>query len=296
LLDEVLHWLDPRAGAVIVDGTVGAGGHARAIAERVQPGGRVVGLDRDPEMLALAAQTTAGLPITLVHSSYSDLSEELEEFGLESIDGLLLDLGLASDHLGWPHRGFSFAVDGPLDMRFDPQAKLTAAHLVNTLRAEELADLFFQYGEERYSRRIARRIVEDRRVEPITTTGRLAQLVRQSIPGKWGPIDPATRVFQALRIKVNDELGQLDTLLEQLPDLLRPGGRAVIISFHSLEDRRVKWAFRNDPLLQVLTKKPVTASAEEVHRNPRARSAKLRAVERCPNTTIPTMPTTGKTM
>jgi 16S rRNA (cytosine1402-N4)-methyltransferase len=290
LLEEVIAWMAPKPGAVLVDGTVGAGGHAAALAQRVGPTGRVIGIDRDPEMIALATQATSGLPVTLVRSPYSALGEVLDELGLGPVDGILLDLGLSSDQLGWTQRGFSFAADGPLDMRFDPDDDVTAADLVNSLEADELADLFFEYGEERHSRRVARRIVEARRVEPILTTGRLAEIVRRSIPGKWGSIDPATRVFQALRIRVNRELDHLDDTLEQLVGLIKPGGRAVIISFHSLEDRRVKWAFRNDPDLKVLTRKPVTASAEESHRNPRARSAKLRAAERCPNSTDPPKP------
>jgi 16S rRNA (cytosine1402-N4)-methyltransferase len=221
--------------------------------------------------------------VTLVREAYSDLGAVLEGLGIDRVDGVLLDLGLSSDQLAWTHRGFSFGADGPLDMRYDPDADLTAADLINTLSAEELADLLYEYGEERFSRRIARRIVEARRVEPIATTGRLAELVRRSIPGKWGPIDPATRTFQALRIRVNDELGHLDAALAEVPEVVHDGGRFVVISFHSLEDRRVKSSFRNDPRLHVLTRKPVTASAEEVRRNPRARSAKLRAAERCPS-------------
>jgi 16S rRNA (cytosine1402-N4)-methyltransferase len=285
LLAEVLEWLAPREGAVLVDGTVGAGGHAAALAERVGASGRVIGLDRDPDMLSLAAGKTEGLPVTLVRAAYSEVGEVLDELGLGGVDGILLDLGLSSDQLSWTHRGFSFAKDGPLDMRFDPDAEDSAADLINTLDAEELADIFYHYGEERHSRRVARRIVEERRTGPILTTGRLAEIVRRSIPGKWGPIDPATRVFQALRIRVNDELGHLDRVLEGLADVLRPGGRAAAISFHSLEDRRVKVAFREDPGLNVLTKKVVTASAEEIRGNPRARSAKLRVAERCTNST-----------
>ena len=290
LLNEVLTWLAPKEGAVLVDGTAGAGGHTAALAERVGATGRVIGLDRDPEMLALAASATQGRPVTLIQRPYSQLDLVLEDLRIEAVDGILLDLGLSSDQLSWGHRGFSFATDGPLDMRFDPKAGASAADLINNLDADELANLFFEYGEERHSRRVARRIVEARRVEPITTTGRLAEIVRKSIPGKWGPIDPATRVFQALRIKVNDELGHLETALENLADRLKPGGRAAVISFHSLEDRRVKQAFRDDPRLIVLTRKPLVASAAETAVNPRARSAKMRVAERCPNLVGPPLP------
>jgi 16S rRNA (cytosine1402-N4)-methyltransferase len=296
LLDEVVAWMAPvsdagsGAGRVLVDGTVGAGGHAAALARRLGPGGRLIGVDRDPAMLALAESAVRGLPVTLVQGAYSDIGAILDGLGIDLVDGILLDLGLSSDQLDWTHRGFSFAEDGPLDMRFDPRSKTTAADLVNAESEEELARLFFEYGEERHSRRVARRLVETRRVEPITTTGRLAELVRRSIPGKWGPIDPATRVFQALRIAVNAELDHLDDALDQLADWLKPGGRAAVISFHSLEDRRVKVAFRDDPRLAVLTRKPVGATAQEVAANPRARSAKLRVAERCPNLVGPPVP------
>jgi 16S rRNA (cytosine1402-N4)-methyltransferase len=251
----------------------------------------VVGLDRDPAMLALAGRATRGLPVSLVAAPYSALGEVLADLGIGFVDGVLLDVGLASDQLAWAHRGFSFAADGPLDMRFDPgSGGPTAADLVNTLREEELARVFFEYGEERYSRRVARRLVEARKAEKVTTTGRLAEIVRRSIPGKWGPIDPATRVFQALRVAVNDELGHLDAALKLLPDVLQPGGRAAVISFHSLEDRRVKHAFRDDPRLHALTRKPVTASPGERSINPRARSAKMRVAERCPNQAGPPEP------
>jgi len=292
LLDEVIAWLAPGEGSVLVDGTAGAGGHASALAERVGASGRVIGLDRDPEMLELAARATEGLPVTLINASYADLGRVLDDLEIDGVDGLLLDLGLSSDQLAWAHRGFSFGADGPLDMRFDPGRGDSAADLVNDLDAEELANLIFEYGEERHSRRIARKIVEARRVEPIVTTGRLAEVVRRGVPGKWGAIDPATRTFQALRIAVNGELDQLDDLLADLADYLRPGGRAAIISFHSLEDRRVKHAFREDPDLIVLTRKPVTATAEELATNPRARSAKLRVAQRCPDQNPAPSPTT----
>jgi len=288
LVDEVVAWLAPGEGSIIVDGTVGGGGHTVALASRVGSSGRLIGLDRDPAMLALAVESVQGLnlPVTLVHSAYSEIRQVLDELGIERVDGVLLDLGLSSDQLAWRDRGFSFAANGPLDMRFDPEASgPSAADLVNRLPEAELAQLFFDLGEERFSRRISRRIVEARRVEPIRTTGQLADLVRRSVPARnrHGPIDPATRVFQALRIAVNDELGQLDVALKLVPAVLSAGGRAAVISFHSLEDRRVKWAFKTDPRLTVLTKKPVTATAQEVAVNPRARSAKLRVVERCPN-------------
>ncbi len=292
LINEIVAWLTPQEGAssIIVDGTAGAGGHSVALARRLGPAGRLVGLDRDPAMLALAEnavkETQITLPITFVHAAYRDIRRVLDDLGIGRVDGVLLDLGLSSDQLGWSDRGFSFSTDGPLDMRFDPgDSSASAADMVNRMREVDLANLFFELGEERFSRRIARRIVEDRKQSLIETTGQLAELVRRSVPARarHGPIDPATRVFQALRIAVNDELGQLDEVLKLIPDLLAPGGRAAIISFHSLEDRRVKWSFKSDPRLTVLTKKPVTATAQELAVNPRARSAKLRVVERCPN-------------
>ena len=277
LVEEVVAWLTPREGvnSIIVDGTVGGGGHAVALARRLGMGGRVIGLDRDSAMLALAkaAVRAAGspLPVTLVHAAYREMRRVLDEHGIDRVQGVLLDLGLSSDQLAWNDRGFSFSVDGPLDMRFDrDEPGPSAADLVNHLQEAELARLFFELGEERFSRRIARRIVEDRARQMIQTTGHLAELVRRSIPGRarHGHIDPSTRVFQALRIAVNDELGQLDAALEMIPDLLALGGRAAVISFHSLEDRRVKWAFKRNPKLTVLTKKPVTATAKELAFNP----------------------------
>jgi 16S rRNA (cytosine1402-N4)-methyltransferase len=292
LVDEVVAYLVPRvgAGAVIVDGTVGGGGHALALANALGEDGRLIGLDRDPAMLRLAESTirARGSPaqVTLIHAAYREMRRVLDELAIDRVHGILLDLGLSSDQLAWEERGFSFSTDGPLDMRFDPdEPGPSAAELVNRLREDELAQMFFELGEERFSRRIARRIIEERQTEPIRTTGRLAELVRRSIPGRarHQSIHPATRVFQALRIAVNDELGQLDAVLRAIPGMLLPGGRAAVISFHSLEDRRVKWAFKTNPKLTVLTKKPVTAAAHEMAVNPRARSAKLRVVERCPN-------------
>jgi 16S rRNA (cytosine1402-N4)-methyltransferase len=290
---EVLRLLDPRPGQTWVDCTVGAGGHSRLIAERLasprrEPGesGRLIGLDQDPAMLELARPRLEGLPVTLVRANFDQLPEVLANLGVDAVDGVLADLGFASDQLEQAARGLSFRDEGPLDMRLDPTAGSTAADLVNRLSEEALADIFWEYGEERHSRRVARKIVERRKEKPFATTAELAELVRRSVPrskasgGRKPPVDPATRVFQALRIAVNDELGALDRLLAALPRVVRPGGRAGVISFHSLEDRRVKHAFRDRAVWEPVTKKPVEAGAEEVARNPRARSAKLRVAVR----------------
>jgi 16S rRNA (cytosine1402-N4)-methyltransferase len=285
LPSEVLHALQPAPGQTLVDATVGAGGHARLLAERVAPAGRVIGLDQDPAMLDLARPRLDGLPVTLVHANFDRLRQVLDDQGIDAADGVLADLGFCSDQLEDAGRGFSFQEEGPLDMRMDPTEGEPAGDLLRRLNERDLADLIFQYGEERFSRRIARKIVEVRRRAPLTTTAQLAQLVRGCVPrpkGRRHPIDPATRVFQALRIAVNDELGALDRLLAALPGCVKPGGRAVIISFHSLEDRRVKQAFRDRSAWEVLTAKPVQATEEEVRGNPRARAAKLRAARRRP--------------
>ena len=279
--DEVLRLLAPRAGETVVDCTVGAGGHARLLAERVVPGGRVIGLDQDPAMLELARPRLAGLPVTLVHRNFEDLPSVLQELQVGPVDAVLADLGFSSDQLANPARGLSFQQDGPLDMRLDPTRGEPASALVRRLHERDLADLFWRYGEERHSRRIARKIVEARQEAAIATTGQLADLVRSCVPRSRGhSIDPATRVFQALRIAVNDELGALERFLVVLPECLKPGGRAAVISFHSLEDRLVKRAFRSKETWQELTRKPLTASEDEARRNPRARSAKLRVAQR----------------
>jgi 16S rRNA (cytosine1402-N4)-methyltransferase len=282
MLDEVLTALDPRPGQVIVDGTLGGGGHAAALAERVGPGGRVIALDRDPAAIAAAEPKFAGLPIRLAQANFCDLPEVLPHVGLLHVDGVLLDLGLSSDQLADTNRGFSFHADGPLDLRFDPTEGEPAWRLIMRLRERTLADLLFELGEERYSRKIARRIVALREKQPIRTAAELAELVRRCYPpaARRERIDPATRTFQALRIAVNSELKSLEIALRRLPDCLKPGGRLAIISFHSLEDRRVKEAFRTDSRLNVITRRPVTPSENEIERNPRARSAKLRVAER----------------
>ncbi len=273
---EVLAALDPRPGQVLVDCTVGAGGHARLLAEPLGGTGRLLGLDQDATMLALAAPRLAGLPVTLVPANFEELPRILREAGLEQVDGVLADLGFCSDQMDDPHRGLTFSQDGPLDMRLNRDEGETASDLLARLSERDLADLIFQFGEERFSRRIARRIVETRRQQPLETTGQLAALVRSCVPRGAGKIDPATRTFQALRIAVNDEMRVLRRLLEVLPRCVRPGGRAALISFHSLEDRLVKQAFRDQALWQVGTRKPIEASEEETRQNPRSRSAKLR--------------------
>jgi 16S rRNA (cytosine1402-N4)-methyltransferase len=281
LAAELLRLLDPKPGETWVDCTVGAGGHARLIAERLVAAGRLIGIDRDPAMLELARSRLQGLPVTLVHANFDRLTEVLADLGIERVGGVLADLGFASDQMDTAGRGFSFRGHGPLDMRFDPTTGATAADLLNTLSEAALADLFFEYGEERYSRRVARRVVERRATRPFETTTELAELLRRCVP-RSGTIDPATRVFQALRIAVNDELGALDRLLAALPGVVTPGGRVAIISFHSLEDRRVKQAFRTAGVWEPLTKKPVEPSDEERAHNPRSRSAKLRVAVRTP--------------
>ncbi len=285
LPDEVVHWLAPAPGSVLVDGTLGGGGHTRLLAERVAPEGTIIALDRDPAAIEAARESLAGLPVVVAHATFADLPEVLAELRIGQVDGVLLDLGLSSDQLADCDRGFSFDSTGPLDLRFDPTDGEPAWRLLGRLSAEHLADLIYQYGEERYSRRIGRAVAERRKQgRPVRTAAELAQLVRRCVPrrGHGERIDPATRTFQALRIAVNDELKALDIALRRIPPCVRPGGRFAAISFHSLEDRRVKTAFRDDPLLNVLTRRPVRPTDDEVAGNARARSAKMRVAERAP--------------
>lgn len=285
LLDEVLHYLEPQPGGFYVDATVGGGGHAAAVLERSTPGGRLLGLDRDPEALSLAHKRLAayGDRVRFRAGSFAELPRYLDEIGQARVSGVLADLGLSSMQIGDAVRGFSFSQQGPLDMRFDRSAGTTAGELVNRLGERELADLIFEYGEERKSRAIARRIVAKR---PLETTADLRRVVHSVLrPARRGGIDPATRTFQALRIAVNQELDALDAFLQGAARRLEPGGRLVVISYHSLEDRAVKWTFRQKKSgelehFRVLTPKPVRPSEAEVARNRRARSAKLRALER----------------
>jgi 16S rRNA (cytosine1402-N4)-methyltransferase len=281
LAQEVVEWLRPGPGQTLVDGTLGGGGHTRLLAEAVGATGCIIALDRDPAAVERAAVELRGMPVRVVQANYSDLPEVLAELELKQVNGILLDLGLSSDQLADTERGFSFQSEGPLDLRFDPTRGAPAWKLIERLSAEHLADLIFRYGEERYSRRIAKHIVDTRREASVRTAADLARLVRAAVPrSRDERIDPATRTFQALRIAVNEELKWLEVALQRLPDCLGPGGRLAVISFHSLEDRLVKEAFRDDPRLLVQTRRPIRATEHEVAGNPRSRSAKLRVAER----------------
>jgi 16S rRNA (cytosine1402-N4)-methyltransferase len=286
LVAETLTLLQPGHGGTFVDCTVGLGGHARALLEAGAD--RVIGLDRDRDALAHAEAALAPWAgrVDLVHADYRSVAEVLADRRLAAVDGALADLGVSSMQLDDPARGFSFRHDARLDMRMDRSEGPTAAELLRTATEAELADVIFQYGEERYARRIARRIAEERRRAPIETTGELAAIVRRAVPHRgWQRIDPATRTFQALRIWVNRELDGLEAFLRGLVGVLRVGARVAVIAFHSLEDRIVKRTFRaleagGEAAIRVLTKRPLVAGEDEIARNPRARSAKLRAAER----------------
>ncbi len=285
LVEQTVAMLQPSRGGLFVDCTVGLGGHSRALLEAGAT--RLLGIDRDPEALRRAAESLRAWSdrVELVHADYRDLDRVLDARGITGLDGALADLGVSSMQLDAEGRGFSFRRDEPLDMRMDQSGGATAADLLETVDEQDLANVIFQYGEERFSRRIARAIVAARRAEPITTTGRLAQIVRKAVPHRgYQRIDPATRTFQALRIWVNRELEGLDTFLAQAVRRLLAGARLAVITFHSLEDRIVKHAFRalaaGEAALRVLTRKPLTPGDAEVSRNARARSAKLRVIER----------------
>jgi 16S rRNA (cytosine1402-N4)-methyltransferase len=288
MVDEMLAWLAPRPGSAYCDTTVGQGGHAERVLEMSAPDGRLVGLDRDEHALALARERLRrfGERATLVHAEFAETRSVLEALGLLPCDGLLCDLGVSSGQLDDPERGFSFRLDGPLDMRMDPSRGETALDLLRHTTEQTLAEILAEYGEERYSGRIARCVKEALRRGTLVTTADLARVVSDAVPTRERHKDPATRTFQALRIAVNRELDELDLLLADLPDLVVPGGRAVFIAFHSLEDRKVKERFReldtkHAPVMRRLTRKPARPSEDETRRNPRARSARLRAAERC---------------
>ena len=287
LLEDALEYLNVRPGGVYVDATLGLGGHSAEIARRLGGAGKLICFDRDPEAmekakarLAEVARELGDAMPTVVYEARA-FSEAAEALAKGSLDGLLADFGVSSLQLDEAHRGFSFRTDGPLDMRMDTRSGETAEQVVNQEDENELADLIYEFGEERRSRRIARAIV---RARPIRTTAELAQIVAAAAPSMKGDkIHPATRTFQAIRIRVNDELGEIRSLLASAGSLLKPGGRLVLISFHSLEDRLVKDAFKEAKdagIFEVLTKKPMVAGEQEMMRNPRARSAKLRAAEK----------------
>jgi 16S rRNA (cytosine1402-N4)-methyltransferase len=300
--DEVLSALRPHSGGRYLDGTLGGAGHTSLLLDASAPNGQVLAIDADPLALerarALLPEAIAGGRLLLLHGNFAQMSELATSAGFVSVDGVLLDLGLSSDQLADRERGFSFAQDAPLDMRFDTTRGVSAADLVNTLPEAELADLLWRYGEERRSRAIARRIGEARQRQPITRTSELARLVAGVVHGRPGGIHPATRTFQALRIAVNDELANLEAVLPAAIGLLRPGGRLAVISFHSLEDRIVKRFFQQEergcicppelpecvcgrlPRLRIVTRHPLTASEAETATNPRSRSAKLRVAEK----------------
>ena len=284
LRDEVLEWLQPKSGGLYVDGTLGLGGHTQALLDRTAPTGRVIGFEWDEDAAAKAGERLSGYSerLQIVRASYASLLPELEKLGIGCIDGLLVDLGVSSMQLDQAERGFSFRTDNALDMRMDRRNPVTAAQLIAQLSEEQLADIFYHYGEERQARRIARFLVEARIEEPVTTTGRLAAIVAAAVPKKYHPpkVHVATKVFQALRIAVNGELDNLTKLLTVAPEVLAKGARIGIITFHSLEDRMVKQAFQQNPAYAVLTKRPLGPSPSEIQQNPRARSAKLRVAAR----------------
>ncbi len=297
MLDEVLDDLNIRPDGIYLDGTVGGAGHSREIAKRLTAGGHLYAMDQDPDAIAEASKKLEGLPATLIHANFTELKHVLAEHGTKA-DGILLDLGVSSHELDEGARGFSYHQDAPLDMRMSQQGR-TAADLVNTLSPDALADILFRYGEEKYARSIAARIAEARAVKPITTTLELAELIKQGVPAKARrDKNPCKKSFQAIRIAVNDELNCLDIALKDAFEMLKPGGRLVILTFHSLEDRMVKQAFAKwcqgctcPPSFPVCVcghsaegflphRKPITASETELAENPRSHSAKLRCIEK----------------
>jgi 16S rRNA (cytosine1402-N4)-methyltransferase len=284
LLEEVLEYLQPQSGGVYMDGTLGLGGHTQAILKASEPDGRVVGFEWDENAIQRSRLRLAeyGERLTIVRRNFAEISAGLEDAGVDSLDGLLIDIGLSSLQLDMGARGFSFQRDEPLDMRMDSRRKVTAASILKNGSEEELADIFYYYGEERQARRIAEEVVIQRKIEEIQTSKQFASLVAKAVPRRFHPqkIHVATRVFQALRIAVNTELENLAQILDEAPEFLKPGARFCVISFHSLEDRMVKRKFRAHPELEVLTSRPIIAGAEELAVNSRSRSAKLRVAQR----------------
>jgi 16S rRNA (cytosine1402-N4)-methyltransferase len=282
LLDEVMTYLNPVSGGIYADVTLGGAGHARALLERSAPDGRLIGTDRDPSALeaAQSALSEFGDRATVRKARIRELREVLDALDIDRVDGVLADLGVSSVQLDRAERGFSLANDGPIDMRMDPTEGETALELIGRFDADELANVIYEYGEERRSRRIARVLKAAHDEGTLNTTSDLRRAVHRATGPKRGRIDPSTRTFQALRIAVNEELQDLSDFLRAVPDVLHEGGVVAVISFHSLEDRIVKHTFRDDETLEPLTKKPIVAGEEERARNPRSRSAKLRAARR----------------
>ena len=287
LTREVISFLNPAPGQIIVDATIGGAGHSAEILQRIIPGGMLIGIDRDEETLRLASERLKPFEgsFKLVNKNFKYLKEVLKDIGVEKVNGIIFDLGISSIQMEAWQRGFSIKNDGPLDMRMDRNQALTAKDLVNRLSEMELSDTIRELGEERFHRRIAKRIVEERKKKEISTTAELTDVILRSIPYSRNKykIHPATRTFQALRIRVNDELGAISQALRESPDVLQRGARVCVISFHSLEDRIVKNRFKEfkaNGVFNVLTKKPLTADENELACNPRSRSAKLRVGER----------------
>ena len=289
MLAEVLEYLDLRPGKTIVDATVGMGGHSLEIIKRISPAGRLIAIDRDKESLSLAQETLKDFSdsVEFVYCNFSDIEEISKRLNLEKIDGIVLDLGVSSFQLTQAERGFSFNREGPLDMRLDRNSYISAYDLVNNLNEDEISNLLWSFGQERWHNRIARCVVEERQKHPITTTAELSEIIIRAIPPRFRRyhyrIHPATRTFQAVRIAVNRELEALEQVLARTLPLMAAAGRICVISFHSLEDRVVKWAFRKaaaDGLVKILTPKPLTPTELEARANPSSRSSKFRAVEK----------------
>jgi 16S rRNA (cytosine1402-N4)-methyltransferase len=284
LPSETLEFLAPHSGGVYVDGTLGLGGHSEAILERSAPHGRVIAFDWDEAAIEKSRERLKpfGDRLTIVRRNFSEIGEGLAEVGVDKVDGILIDIGLSSLQLDMGERGFSFQRDEPLDMRMDIRREVTAASILADCSEEELADIFYYYGEEKQARRIASYVVKERKLVPISTSRQFADLVARAVPRRFHPkrIHVATRVFQALRIAVNTELENLAAILEHGVEYLKPGARFCVISFHSLEDRMVKRRFRDNVELKVLTKKPIVATPEEQEKNRRSRSARLRVAEK----------------
>jgi len=289
MLNEVLDYLNLAAGKTIVDATIGTGGHAQAILERITPGGRLIGIDRDEESLAVCRERLreSGEAVSLAHGNFVDIDNILSDMDIKKIDGVLFDLGVSSFQLEDPDRGFSFQSDGPLDMRMDRNSYISAYDLVNNLNEEELSAILWSFGQERWHNRIAHLLIEERQRQPIATTSQLTNIVLRSIPARYRHrhyrVHPATRTFQAVRIAVNRELEILESALNKAIEILDIGARICVISFHSLEDRTAKLTFRqasSEGKVKIITPKPLVPQPSEVESNPRSRSSKLRVAER----------------